>query len=181
MLQKYDLKHLLLRAHFSPALFTNLDLGTYWVYELDAENHPIKNGGTLALENRSYTVSEAAPSVTLDEGGDAETVEITNAREEGSLKITKQVTVGDNAWTDATKASPVDGSYVFGVYADANCTEPATDANGAAVAACQMGKWGYHVPRIHTRRDVICEESNLQYVTACAVKLTEFVNKGVES
>ena len=117
-----------------PALFTNLDLGTYWVYELDAENHPMKNGGTLALENRSYTVSEAAPSVTLDEGGDAETVEITNAREEGSLKITKQVTVGDNAWTDATKASPVDGSYVFGVYADANCTEPATDANGAAVA-----------------------------------------------
>lgn len=48
--------------------------------------------------------------------------------------------------------------------------------NGAAVAACQKGKWGYHVPRIHTRRDVICEESNLQYVTACAVKLMEFVS-----
>lgn len=45
--------------------------------------------------------------------------------------------------------------------------------NGVAAAACRKGKLGWHVPRIHTRRDVICEESNLRYVTACAVKLFE--------
>ena len=48
--------------------------------------------------------------------------------------------------------------------------------NGAAVAACRKGKLGCHVPRIHTRRDVICEESNLAYVTACAVKLANIVS-----
>ena len=49
-------------------------------------------------------------------------------------------------------------------------------ANGVAVAACRKGRFGYHIPRIHTRRDVICEESNLRYVAACAVKLTELVS-----
>lgn len=49
-------------------------------------------------------------------------------------------------------------------------------SNGTAAAACRKGRWGYHVPRIHTRRDVICEESNLNYVTACAVKLTDYVS-----
>lgn len=48
--------------------------------------------------------------------------------------------------------------------------------NGVAVAACRRGRLGYHVPRIHTGRDVICEESNLEYVTACALKLMEAVS-----
>ena len=45
--------------------------------------------------------------------------------------------------------------------------------NGVAAAACRKGKLGYHVPRIHTRRDVIYEESNLQYVAACALRLMQ--------
>lgn len=48
--------------------------------------------------------------------------------------------------------------------------------NGTAVAACRKGKLGYHIPRIHTRRDVICDQSNLNYVIACAVKLMELVS-----
>ncbi len=48
--------------------------------------------------------------------------------------------------------------------------------NGVAAAACRKGRWGYHIPRIHTRRDVICEPANLDYVTACAVKLTDMAS-----
>ena len=47
---------------------------------------------------------------------------------------------------------------------------------GAAVAACRKNRFGWHVPRIHTRRDVICEESNLRYAAACAVRLTELAS-----
>ena len=48
--------------------------------------------------------------------------------------------------------------------------------NAVAVAACRKGRFGYHIPRIHTRRDVICEPANLDYVTACAAKLTDMVS-----
>lgn len=44
---------------------------------------------------------------------------------------------------------------------------------GAAVAACRKNKLGYYVPRIHTRRDVICEKDNLAYVTHGALRLVE--------
>ena len=47
--------------------------------------------------------------------------------------------------------------------------------NGVAVAACRQGKLGYHIPRIHTRRDVICDESNLRFVRDCALRLMEQV------
>ena len=47
--------------------------------------------------------------------------------------------------------------------------------NGAAAAACRQDRLGYHIPRIHTRRDVICQESNLAYVRACALRLMERV------
>ncbi|MBE5781750.1 MAG: M28 family peptidase [Clostridiales bacterium] len=46
---------------------------------------------------------------------------------------------------------------------------------GTAIAACRKNKLGYHVPRIHTRRDVICEESNLEYVCQGAVKMVDFL------
>ncbi|MBQ7519874.1 MAG: M28 family peptidase [Clostridia bacterium] len=48
--------------------------------------------------------------------------------------------------------------------------------NGTAAAACRKGKWGYHIPRIHTRRDVICEESNLAYVRNCALRLLDHLD-----
>ena len=43
--------------------------------------------------------------------------------------------------------------------------------NGAAVAAVRKGRLGYHVPRIHTRRDVVCEEASLRYVRDGALRL----------
>ena len=43
--------------------------------------------------------------------------------------------------------------------------------NGAAVAAVRKGRLGYHVPRIHTRRDVVCEEACLRYVRDGALRL----------
>ena len=46
---------------------------------------------------------------------------------------------------------------------------------GCAVAACHKNKLGYFVPRIHTPRDIICDESNLAYVCAGAVKLVEMM------
>lgn len=48
---------------------------------------------------------------------------------------------------------------------------------GAAVAACRKNRFGYYVPRIHTRRDVICAESNLAYVTQGALRLTEALSR----
>ena len=45
--------------------------------------------------------------------------------------------------------------------------------NGVAVAACQKGKLGCHIPRIHTRRDTVCDESNLRYLRDCALRLME--------
>ena len=42
---------------------------------------------------------------------------------------------------------------------------------GAAIAACRKNKLGYHVPRIHTRRDIVCQESNLEYVCQGAVNI----------
>ncbi len=65
-----------------------------------------------------------------------------------------------------------------------HCSAPKTNynsdqksfPNAAAAAACRKGRLGYHIPRIHTRRDVICEESNLRYAVACALKLTDIVS-----
>lgn len=49
--------------------------------------------------------------------------------------------------------------------------------NGVAVAACRRDRLGYHVPRIHTRRDVICEQSNLDYVTRGALNLMRLTSE----
>lgn len=46
---------------------------------------------------------------------------------------------------------------------------------GCAVAACHKNWLGYFIPRIHTPRDIICDESNLAYVCANAVKLVEMI------
>ena len=71
-------------------LFTNLHMGTYYVYELDAERHPILDGGTIALYDNAYTVSEATPNVTLSAAGANPTVSIINNRETTSLTVTKK-------------------------------------------------------------------------------------------
>lgn len=47
-------------------------------------------------------------------------------------------------------------------------------SRGAALAVCHVGKHvGYYLPRIHTRRDVICREENLDYIAGCAAALPE--------
>ena len=67
------------------------------------------------------------------------------------------------------------------VHCSANNTNYNSDQksfpNGVALAACRRGRLGYHIPRIHTQRDVICEESNLNYVTACAMKLMALISE----
>ena len=73
-----------------------------------------------------------------------------------------------------------DGDGKRAVHCSASDTNYNSDqksfSNGVAVAACRKGRFGYHIPRIHTRRDVICEESNLRYVAACALKIMDIVS-----
>lgn len=72
-----------------------------------------------------------------------------------------------------------------GAYHAVHCTARETNynsdqksfSNGAAAAACRRDRFGWHLPRIHTRRDVICREENLDYVTDCALKLVESARK----
>lgn len=44
---------------------------------------------------------------------------------------------------------------------------------GMAIAACRKNKLGYHIPRIHTRRDILCDQGNLDYICRGAVKIVE--------
>jgi len=60
--------------------FTDLEMGTYWVFEVDADRHPIMSGGTIIVDGATYTVTEATPNVTLSSAGDSKTVAITNSR-----------------------------------------------------------------------------------------------------
>lgn len=45
--------------------------------------------------------------------------------------------------------------------------------NAVAIAACQKNALGYFIPRIHTRRDVICEKANLDYICRGALQLMD--------
>lgn len=49
--------------------------------------------------------------------------------------------------------------------------------NGVAAQACRRGKWGYHIPRIHTARDVVCQQSNLDDISRCAVRLAQLASR----
>ena len=42
---------------------------------------------------------------------------------------------------------------------------------GVGVAALHEGRFGLYLPRIHTRRDTVCEQKNLDYVVACSQNL----------
>ena len=119
-------------------LFIDLEMGTYWVYELDEYGHPVKNGSSLTIEGLTYAVTETTANVTLSEAGDTGTVSITNSREYGSLKITKIVKIGtSDADTIAdSRLSLADGTYTFNVYSaytDEENNTPAVKADGTAV------------------------------------------------
>ena len=95
-------------------LFTDLDFGTYWVYELDSSNHPIKSGGTIIADGKAYTVTETAPSVTLDVKGETENVAITNSRNTGGLSVTKHISGGPAtsfAFTVTLGDTSINGTY----------------------------------------------------------------------
>ena len=83
----------------------------------------------------------------------------------------------DEALVQLLKAAFGDGDGKRAVHCSARNTNYNSDQksfpNGVAVAACRKGRFGYHIPRIHTRRDVICEESNLRYLRRCALRLME--------
>lgn len=83
-------------------IFQDLPMGTYWVYELDADNQAVKNGGTLVIDGNTYTVTEAAePTVTLAQANGEGTISITNNKEGTGSLVVRKVIDGDAA--DYTK------------------------------------------------------------------------------
>lgn len=44
---------------------------------------------------------------------------------------------------------------------------------GVGVAALHQGRFGLFLPRIHTRRDTVCEQKNLDYIVRCSEKLLQ--------
>jgi len=67
-------------ASTTATLFTDLEMGTYYVYELDGSSHPVKNGGMVTLSGTVYTVTEQTPNVTLATAGQKGAVTVTNSR-----------------------------------------------------------------------------------------------------
>ena len=85
----------------------------------------------------------------------------------------------DEALMQLLKAAFQDGDGKRAVHCSARNTFYNSDQrsfpNGVAVAACRKGKLGCYISRIHTRRDVICDENNLRFVRDCALRLMEKV------
>ena len=91
----------------SGKLFEDLAPGKYWVYELDENNHPMKDGKAYVVvdENNgnrdTYTVQGHDPSVTLTNPGDEGTITITNNKEgTGNLTVKKMLAGEDAIMTD---------------------------------------------------------------------------------
>ena len=103
--------------------FTDLDMGTYWVYEVDADNHPILDGGTIIVNGKAYTVSEATSNVTLESAGDSKTVSITNNYSTIDIPVMK-------IWDGNSKPAYVI-SVDFTMYTDATFNTVAKDVYGA--------------------------------------------------
>ena len=72
--------------------FEDLDPGTYYVYELDAENHAVKNGGTILLYGRESMEDATGASAVISGVSPNAEISIVNKREFGSLKVEKTVT-----------------------------------------------------------------------------------------
>ena len=118
----------------SKVLFENLDPGTYWVYELDEQNHPLKHEASLKFDGDTYTIREEEPSVTLVKAGDEKNVTITNNKEgTGSLTVKKMLAGEDAIMTDRfhfiitqTSEPKINGTYGDLVFTD-------------GVATCELG------------------------------------------
>ena len=74
-------------------LFTELELGTYYVYELelkdDGKYHPIMSGGSIVFDNNEFRVESADNSAALTVAGDNKIVTITNKLYEADITIKK--------------------------------------------------------------------------------------------
>ena len=106
-------------------MFEDLAPGQYWVYELDENNHPMKDGKAYVVvdENNgnrdTYTVQEHEPSVTLTNPGDEKTITITNNKEgTGNLTVKKMLAGEDAIMSDRfhftvtqTSEPKLDGIY----------------------------------------------------------------------
>lgn len=114
--------------------FTNLELGqTYYVYELDVNNHPaLLTGGKSSINSVEYEVSQDKTSAALSTTVKTATVEITNTREEltGSLKITKAVQLNGTDTTDIR----TNGTYTFQVF-ESDGTTAAIKKDGTAITS----------------------------------------------
>ena len=109
----------------SGKLFEDLAPGKYWVYELDENDHPMKDGKAYVVVDEkngnrdTYTVQEHEPFVTLTNPGDEETITITNNKEgTGSLTVKKMLAGEDAIMTDRfhftvtqTSQPKLDGTY----------------------------------------------------------------------
>ena len=78
--------------------FTGLELGqTYYIYELDANNHPaLLTGGESSINGVAYTVTQDKTSAALSTTVKTATVNVTNTRLKGKLTVTKTFD-GDHA------------------------------------------------------------------------------------
>ncbi len=106
-------------ASTTATLFSNLEMGTYYVYELDDSDHPVKNGGTVELSGTVYTVTEETPNVTLATAGQTGTVTITNSRTTQTMHDSISVTKKDQ------NGNPVPGA-TFTLYNDEKTTSITT-------------------------------------------------------
>ena len=93
----------------SEVLFSDLTLGTYYVFELDDEDKPVKNGGMTGIDGKVFTVSEETPNVTLTEANADGEVTITNEYETVEVNADKTWLDIDTAETDPATAEVMYG------------------------------------------------------------------------
>ena len=120
-------------ASTTETLFTNLPLGTYYVYELDQNDHPIKNSGGITVDGKQYAVTVDNPRITLENAGNAKSVEITNSREVlTDIRVIKWKADTNPAETMTGAEFRLDRK-TDGIYENVNEDENSTPVNGNGV------------------------------------------------
>ena len=160
--------------HMTKSVTNNGD-GTYTVTWGNLQEK--KDGETI-----NYTVTEDADLSGFYDAGTPEynpetgKWEVTNSLKKGSLKITKQVTVGKESWSDNTQASLADGTYTFCVYSDSTCQTQVGDdvsitiTNGQAVTVEveDLTPGTYYVKEVKSSNAAVDIEENAHEVVVAA-------------
>ena len=82
-------------------LFNDLELGPYWVFEIDENDHPIKNESIILINENFYTVNETtSPKVIFTTAGEEKNVSITNNKEGTGNLIVEKILDGDDVDPD---------------------------------------------------------------------------------